>query len=216
LEQESTATAPPANRTGVVLGTFAALLIIASAILLIVAGTTHYLAKHRTGSEVTLETSAAQRSSAPPPPRAANTAAAPPAAIATAPATPTSAGVIPTEKTVISSGPSASEQRTNATTPQSTEPAGTQNTTVQPSVRDHAAALPDPPAVTPKKENVFIVMRGPAQIRSDPGKKGRVIGTAPKNATVKELGRAGNWVRIEAEAGTGWINAALLGSPESR
>ena len=227
---------------------------IASAILLIVAGTTHYLAKHRTGSEVTLEsgsprapealtvasiprtpdnsekpvspttspqqsmltemqsplTSEAQRSgSAPPPPRAANTAAAPPAATATAPATPTSPA---TEKTVMSPRPSASEQRTNAaTTPQSTGPAGTQKTTVQPSVRDQAAALPDRPAATPKKENVFIVMRGPAKIRSDPGKKGRVIGTAPKNAPVKELDRAGNWVQIETEVGTGWIHAALLG-----
>jgi hypothetical protein len=58
---------------------------------------------------------------------------------------------------------------------------------------------------------VIIVMRGPAKIRSDPGKKGRVIGTAPKNATVRELDRAGNWVQIETEVGTGWIHAALLG-----
>ena len=152
-------------------------------------------------------TSEAQRSgSAPPPPRAANTAAAPPAAPATAPATPTSPAVTPTSR------PPASEQRTNAaTTPQSTEPAGTQKTTVQPSVRDQAAALPDRSAATLKKENVFIVMRGPAKIRSDPGKKGRVVGTAPKNATVKEVDRAGNWVQIETEGGTGWIHAALLG-----
>jgi hypothetical protein len=241
---------PRASRMGGVLGSLAALLIIASAILLIVAGAIHYFAEHRTGTEVTLEshsprapealtvasnlrtpdnsekpislttspqqsmlketqsplTSEAQRSgSAPPPPRAANTAAALPAATATA----TSPA---TEKTVMSSGPLASEQRTNAaTTPQSTEPAGTQKTTAQPSVRDQAAVLPDPPAASPKKENVFIVMRGPAKIRSDPGKKGRVIGTAPKNATVRELDRAGNWVQIETEVGTGWIHAALLG-----
>ena len=60
------------------------------------------------------------------------------------------------------------------------------------------------------------MMRGPANIRSDPGKKGRVIGTVPKNATVKELDRAGNWVQIETEVGTGWIHAVLLGSPGSR
>jgi hypothetical protein len=76
--------------------------------------------------------------------------------------------------------------------------------------------LPDPPAVTPKKENVFMVLRGPANIRSDPGKKGRMIGAAPKNATVKALDRVGNRVQVETEAGTGWINAALLASPESR
>jgi hypothetical protein len=245
---------PRASRMGGVLGSLAALLIIASAILLIVAGAIQYFAEHRTGTEVTLEagsprapealtvasnprtpdnseepvspmtspqqsmlmetqsplTSEAQRSgSAPPPPRAASTAAAPPAAIATAPATATSPA---TEKTVMSARPSASEERTSAaTTPHSTEPAGTQKTTAQPSVRDQAAVLPDPPAASPKKENVFIVMRGPAKIRSDPGKKGRVIGTAPKNATVRELDRAGNWVQIETEVGTGWIHAALLG-----
>ena len=254
LEQENSAPMPRASRMGGVLGSLAALLIIASAILLIIAGAIHYFAEHRTGTEVTLEsgsprapealtvasnprtpdnsekpvspttspqqsmltetqsplTSEAQRSgSAPPPPRAANTAAALPAATATAPATPTSPA---TEKTAMSPRPSASEQRTNAaTTPQSTEPAGTQKTTMQPSVRDQAAALPDRPAATSKKENVFIVMRGPAKIRSDPGKKGRVIGTAPKNATVRELDRAGNWVQIETEVGTGWIHAALLG-----
>ena len=216
MEQESSAATPRASRTEVLLSSLAALLIIASAILLIVAGATHYFAEHRTGTEVTVEfgsprapeaftvASEAQRSGSAPP--------APPAATATAPATPTSPAVTPTEKTFMSSRPPASEQRTNAaTTPQSTEPAGTQKTTVQPSVQDQAAALPDRRAATPKKQNVFIVMRGPAKIRSDPGKKGRVIGTAPKNATVKELDRVGNWVQIETEVGTGWIHAVLLG-----
>jgi SH3-like domain-containing protein len=83
-------------------------------------------------------------------------------------------------------------------------------------MRDQPAALPDQPAAAPKKENVLVVIRGPANIRSAPDKKGRVIGTAPKDANVKELDRAGNWVQVETEAGTGWINATLLGSPESR
>ena len=94
--------------------------------------------------------------------------------------------------------------------------AGTQKTTVQPAVQDHAAALPDLPSTTPKKERLLIVVRGPGKIRSDPGKKGRVIGTVPKSATVKELNRAGSWVQIETEAGTGWIPAALLSPLESR
>ena len=88
--------------------------------------------------------------------------------------------------------------------------------TAQPSMRDQPAALPDQAAAAPKKESVLVVMRGPANIRSAPGKKGRVIGTAPKDATVKELDRSGNWVQVETDAGTGWINAVLLGSPESR
>src|SRR6202008_1013668 len=88
----------------------------------------------------------------------------------------------------------------------------------QPSMRDQPAALPDQKAAAPKKENVLVVMRGPANIRSAPGKKGRVIATAAKDATVKELDRSGNWVQVESEAGTGWINAVLLGtrSPEGR
>jgi len=83
-------------------------------------------------------------------------------------------------------------------------------------MRDQPAALPDQAAAAPKKENVLVVMRGPANIRSAPGKKGRVIATAPKDATVKELDRSGNWVQVETDAGTGWINAALLGSSEGR
>jgi uncharacterized protein YgiM (DUF1202 family) len=83
-------------------------------------------------------------------------------------------------------------------------------------MRDQPAALPDQQAAAPKQEKVLIVMRGPANIRSEPGRKGRVIGSAPKNATVKELDRSGKWVQVETEAGTGWINAALLGSPGSR
>ena len=82
-------------------------------------------------------------------------------------------------------------------------------------MRDQPAALPDQ-AAAPKKDNTLIVMRGPANIRSEPGKKGRVIGTARRDETVKELDRSGNWVQVETEAGTGWINAALLRSPESR
>ncbi|MEJ0076224.1 MAG: SH3 domain-containing protein [Alphaproteobacteria bacterium] len=58
---------------------------------------------------------------------------------------------------------------------------------------------------------MLVVMRGPANIRTTPGKSGRVIGTAAKNATVKELSRSGSWVEVETESGTGWIAAALLG-----
>jgi hypothetical protein len=244
---------------GVVLGSLASLLIIASAVLLIVAVAIDYFVKHRIGTEVTPEagsprvpeafvvasnprtpenserplsptaspqqsmftqsqsslTSEVQRfGNAPPSPRAANTAAASPAATAPAPSPPTSPAVTSTEKTGVSSPPSADEQRTNAANAsQSTEPAaGTQKTTVQLSARDQAAALPDPPSATSKTENVLIVIRGPGKIRSDPGKRGRVIGTVPQNAVVKELNRVGSWVQIETEAGTGWINAALLSS----
>jgi uncharacterized protein YgiM (DUF1202 family) len=85
-------------------------------------------------------------------------------------------------------------------------------------MRDQAAALPDQAAVVPKSANVFVVKRGPANIRSAPGKAGRVIGTAAKNSTVKELDRSGNWVQVETEAGMGWISAGLLAerSPQTK
>ena len=81
-------------------------------------------------------------------------------------------------------------------------------------MRDQQAALPDQMAAVPKKETVLVVMRGPANIRSAPGKNGRVTGTVAKNTTVKELDRSGKWVQVETESGTGWIAAGLLG-PQS-
>ena len=88
----------------------------------------------------------------------------------------------------------------------------------QPSMRDQAAAMPDPSAGAPKVETILVVSRGPAKIRSTPGKGGRIIGTAAKDAAVKELSRSGNWVEVETENGTGWIAATLLvrRSPQSR
>ena len=179
-----------------------------------------------------------QSASAPPPPPATapvDTPAAPPATTASPPVTPATppatTAMLPAEPTTppatiaqdsaTKSRAAGNERSPDAATaaPSADPGAATQaNPTAQPSMRDQPAALPDPPAAAPEKENVLVVMRGPANIRSAPGKKGRVIGTAPRDATVKELDRSGNWVQVETEAGTGWINAALLGarSPERR
>jgi len=140
------------------------------------------------------------------------TAAAPPAAPATPPA------AIAQDSTTSPRASEGERPLDSAKATPGTPPAGATEaaSTAQPSMRDQPAALPDQAAAAPKKENVLVVMRGPANIRSAPGKKGRVIGTAPRDATVKELDRSGNWVQVETDAGTGWINAALLGSPESR
>jgi hypothetical protein len=129
------------------------------------------------------------------------TPASPPATLAT-PAAPPPAAIVPDAAKAAPTAPPAAASEAAST--------------AQPSMRDQPAALPDQAAAAPKKENVLVVMRGPANIRSAPGKKGRVIGTAPRDATVKELDRSGNWVQVETDTGTGWINAALLGSPESR
>ena len=80
----------------------------------------------------------------------------------------------------------------------------------QQSMRNQKAAMPDPSAAAPKVETILVVTRGPANIRSTPGRGGRIIGTAAKDAAVKELSRSGNWVEVEAENGTGWIAATLL------
>jgi Bacterial SH3 domain len=220
LEEASSATTPRASRMGVVLGSLAALLITASAILLIVAVTIHYFAEHRTGTEVTLE-SGSRRG-----PEASTVAGNPrtpdnsekPGSPTTSPQqlmlAQSQSSLTSEAQRSSSAPPPPRAPNTAAAPPAATTTAGA-TPTGQPAVRDRAAALPDPPAVTPKKENVFIVLRGPANIRSD-HKKGRVIGAAPKNATVKALDRVGNWVQVETEAGTGWINAALLASPESR
>jgi len=159
-----------------------------------------------------------QSASTPPPPPAtppAEASASSPATTATAPATPPSATA---QRGATNSQSSKDGQPPDSAKTASSAGSGTTqaNPATQASMRDQPAALPDQAAAAPKKDNVLIVMRGPANIRSAPGKKGRVIGTAPKDATVKELERSGNWIQVETEVGTGWINAALLGPAESR
>ena len=78
-------------------------------------------------------------------------------------------------------------------------------------MRDQPAALPDQANAAPKNDTMLVVMRGPANIRSAPGKGGRVVGTVAKNTTVKERSRSGKWVEVETDNGTGWIAASLLG-----
>lgn len=267
-ERSGAATSHGARRTGLVLGTLAA--------LLIVAGAVYYFADPRAGTEVATgsgserpaesptvasnpravdgaekqasSTTSEEKSPVPPAPSQGTTSmqpqspqpnepqqsanATPPSVTGPAPAPATPPAVIAAPSAVPATSPTTTAQ--NETTnsqatksepspdatkaaPSTAPGAGTQaGSTAQPSMRDQPAALPDQAAVAPKKENVLVVMRGPANIRSAPGKNGRVIGTVPKEAVVKELDRSGNWVQVETDAGTGWINAALLGSPESR
>jgi len=78
-------------------------------------------------------------------------------------------------------------------------------------MRERAAALPDQTSVVPAQQNILVVKsRGPVNVRSTPDKKGQVIATVAKDATVKELERSGKWVRVETETGTGWVSASLL------
>lgn len=74
------------------------------------------------------------------------------------------------------------------------------------SMRDQAASLP--------KDELVFVQKPRVNIRSEPGKRGRVVGSATKGSQFKVVRRTGSWVQVEGDAGTGWIGGRLLG-PEA-
>ncbi len=247
--------APRSNRTGMVLGSIAGLLILGGAV--------YYFAAHRADTEVATGSgserpaasptvasnprtsdssekppsptaalqqptlaepqsprpSEPQQSAAttpvPPPATSAPTpAAAPPSTAAAAPVTPATTA----PDTGANAQPSKNEQpaESAAAAPSTAPSSATQaDSAARPSMRDQPAALPDQAAAAPKSVNMLVVKRGPANIRSAPGKAGRVIGSVAKDSNVKELDRSGNWVQVETEAGTGWISSALLAQPSS-
>lgn len=112
--------------------------------------------------------------------------------------------------------PPSEQSKQSAEAPKAEETSPPASASQQPSMRDQPAALPDQPAAAPKNETMLVIMRGPANIRSAPGKAGRIVGTVAKNATVKEVSRSGNWVEVETESGTGWIAATLLSPQRSQ
>jgi hypothetical protein len=71
------------------------------------------------------------------------------------------------------------------------------------SLNDRAAALPS--------EDILFVQRARVNVRSEPSRKGRVVGTVERGGRVKVIGRSGNWVHVETNTGIGWISGSLLG-----
>ena len=67
------------------------------------------------------------------------------------------------------------------------------------------------PASLPKEGMVFVQKPG-VRIRSEPNRRGRVIGSATKGDQFKVVGRSGSWVQVEGDAGSGWIGSRMLGS----
>ena len=67
-----------------------------------------------------------------------------------------------------------------------------------------ASALPN--------DEVLVVQRSRANIRTEPSRKGRVIGTAAKGTQVKVISRSRNWIEVEVGGAKGWITGSLLGS----
>jgi hypothetical protein len=48
-------------------------------------------------------------------------------------------------------------------------------------------------------------------MRSEPGRHGKVIAGPPKGSQFKIVDRAGSWVRVEGDAGRGWIGGRMVG-----
>jgi uncharacterized protein YgiM (DUF1202 family) len=71
--------------------------------------------------------------------------------------------------------------------------------------------MTDRPTALPGAE-ILVVQRPRVNIRSEPGRNGRVIGTAAKGSEVKVVGRSGNWIEVETGSGRGWISGSLLGA----
>ena len=70
---------------------------------------------------------------------------------------------------------------------------------------DRATSLPS--------DEVLVVQRSRANIRTEPSPTGRVIGTAAKGSKVKVISRSQNWIEVEVGAGRGWISGSLLSPP---
>jgi len=201
------------SRTGTALGSLLALLILAGAI--------YYFAGNRAGPDAPVPSAKQSAENVPAPtPRSAENPNQPVASAT--PPQPQSPSPAPTP----SQPPPAASPPTLAPTaetpkPQSAPPAQTATNNApaapppaaQPPMRDQPAALPDQPAGAPKNEVILVVKRGPANIRSEPGKNGRVVGTVAKNAQLKELSRSGSWVEVETDSGRGWISSGLLAPP---
>ena len=82
-------------------------------------------------------------------------------------------------------------------------PAGVPNTS---QMTDRATALPS-------HDEVLVVQGSRANIRTEPSRTGRVIGTAAKGSKVKVISRSRNWIEVEVGAGRGWISGSLLSPP---
>lgn len=76
------------------------------------------------------------------------------------------------------------------------------------------AAQPDPlrnqPASLPADEVMYVQKAG-VNIRAEPGKQGRLVGSARKGDQFKVVGRSGTWVQVEGDGRKGWISGRLLG-----
>ncbi len=69
--------------------------------------------------------------------------------------------------------------------------------------------MSDQPTSLPN--DIVFVQKPGVNIRSEPSRAGRIVGSAPKGQQFKVIRRAGSWVQVEGDATTGWIGGRLLG-----
>ena len=76
---------------------------------------------------------------------------------------------------------------------------------------------PDPlrnqPASLPAADVVFVQKPG-VNIRAEPRRRARVVGSASKGQQFKVVGRTGSWVHVEGDGRKGWIGSRMVG-PQS-
>jgi Bacterial SH3 domain. len=73
---------------------------------------------------------------------------------------------------------------------------------------NRATALPS--------DEVLIIERSRANVRSEPSRNGRVIAKIAKGTQVKVIRRSRNWIEVETGAYRGWISSSLLEPAASR
>ena len=69
--------------------------------------------------------------------------------------------------------------------------------------------MSDQPTSLPN--DIVFVQKPGVNIRSEPSRAGRIVGSASKGRQFKVIRRAGSWVQVEGDATTGWIGGRLLG-----
>ena len=152
-----------------------------------------------TAEKPAVQSTAAEQANAPPPPAATSTPPAQPAP--TASSTPSRPA------------PSTPEANAGMARPPGSEapPGSADSAPVQSAQAPPAASLRDQPTSLPARETV-VVQKPRVNIRSEPTRRSRVVGSARKGEQFKVVRRTGSWVQVEGASGRGWIGGRVLES----
>ncbi len=140
-----------------------------------------------------------------------------PSASVQQPAPPARSALPATEaaSTPVASAPNSSA--TSSPPPTNQSPAAqAQGPTDSAPVESAVRPTPAPPTTmsdqpTSLPNDIVFVQKPGVNIRSEPSRAGRIVGSASKGRQFKVIRRAGSWVQVEGDATTGWIGGRLLG-----